>query len=448
MSRTDMLKVLAEAKAKLRVDQALAEMSDQVDEAHRLRLASLQRADADRNAERRVMQAQIQTLKEALGQAIGVRNGAAPPPPLQTTSDTPAVAPASTPRLRAVIQDFLDSYPKDRKPEMFAKHQAALAPLEALLGDKAVADLKQRDLIDFFDLVQALPRRWAEKCKRRGVSIRALAAEEHDQRLGRKTFTDNYLNPISIFIEKAQTNWQDQGFPMALTTRAIEFKGEDDEGKNKQRAMTTAELRRLFGEVLAPFRDEPAQAHRWWLPVLAFYTGARVNELCQINPQIDVRTSPEGIEHLLITEDTEGDPGIKKSVKTKVQRHVPLHPDLIEAGFLEYVRTVRATGAKLLFPAWRPTNGRASTQAERWFRDLLRDEKLRDDTPGARVVGFHAFRHTLLAMALNSNPAVDAGPITGHVDTTKSGTQRGYEGELNLPNKLKLLSSIQFTFKP
>ena len=102
----------------------------------------------------------------------------------------------------------------------------------------------------------------------------------------------------------------------------------------------------------------------------------------------------------------------------------------------------------LLFPAWRPTNGRASTQAERWFRDLLKDSGLRDTTAGRRLVGFHAFRHTLLAMALNSEPAVDAGPITGHVDMAKSGTQRGYEGELKLPNKLKLLNSIQFTFNP
>lgn len=445
MSSEDMLKVLAEAKTKLRVDQLRAEMTEEIDEAHRLRIAALQKAQAERDAERRELQAQVHTLQSALDRALSAR-GAFP----VATPMAPPAAPAKVPcpLLRTVIQDFLARYPNDRKPKMFAKHVAALAPLEALLGDRAVDQLKQRDIIEFFDLIEALPPRWAEKCKKRGISLRALADEDHERRLSKKTFTDNYLNPISIFIEKAQSNWQDQGFPLTITTRAIEFKGENDEGRNKQRAMTPGELKRLFHEVLAPLRDDKSQVHKWWLPMLAFYTGARVNELCQLNPQTDIRTSPEGIEHILITEDTEGDERLRKSVKTKVQRRVPLHPALVERGFLDYVSAVRATGSKLLFPAWNPTNGRASTQAERWFRDLLKESGLRDDTPAARLVGFHAFRHTLLAMALNSDPAVDAGPITGHADAAKSGTQRGYEGELQLHNKLKLLSSIQFTFRP
>jgi hypothetical protein len=128
--------------------------------------------------------------------------------------------------------------------------------------------------------------------------------------------------------------------------------------------------------------------------------------------------------------------------KTGVQRQVRLHPDLVAHGFMEYVDRVKATGAKRLFPAWKPTRGRASIQAEKWFRELLAATGLRDETPGARAVGMHAFRHTLLTMAANSNPAVDARPITCHVNATKSGAQRGYEGELSLANKMKRLQTI------
>jgi integrase len=135
-------------------------------------------------------------------------------------------------------------------------------------------------------------------------------------------------------------------------------------------------------------------------------------------------------------------------VKTGDEREVPLHPELIAGGFLDYVENVRKTSSKLLFPAWIPVNKRASTQAERWFRDLLRDAGLRDETPGGRLVGFHTFRHTLLTRAAESEPAVDAGPITGHTDAAKGGSQRTYEGERSLQKKLKLLNAIQFMFNP
>ena len=61
-----------------------------------------------------------------------------------------------------------------------------------------------------------------------------------------------------------------------------------------------------------------------------------------------------------MTKDTEADPGIVKSVKTGESRKVPIHKKLIELGFLEYASSVKARGAKRLFPAWEPTRKRAS----------------------------------------------------------------------------------------
>jgi integrase len=243
-------------------------------------------------------------------------------------------------------------------------------------------------------------------------------------------------------------NWQDQGFPVTLTTEGVEYLGEDDEGQRRQRDFSNEELARLFWIELAPFRTSADEDHKWWLPALAFYTGARVNELCQVNPQVDIGVSKDQIAYMLVTEDTEADERVRKSVKARRQRHVPLHPELIAAGFMAYVDRVRKSKSKLLFPAWTPTNSRASTQAERWFRDLLRANGLRDESAGRRLVGFHAFRHTLLARAANSKPPVDAGAITGHADPSKSSVVRGYEGELLLATKLRTLQGIEFGFNP
>ena len=69
----------------------------------------------------------------------------------------------------------------------------------------------------------------------------------------------------------------------------------------------------------------------------------------------------------------------------------------------------------------------------------------RDDTPFTKVTGMHAFRHTLLTLASNTVPRVDAGPLTGHVSDTNA-TQRGYEAELSLTNKQRRLEGIDFGF--
>jgi integrase len=441
-SKDDLLKLLTQAKEKLRVDAFRQEMEDEVIDAHRNRIAGIR--DAKRTAAEQVrvarLEAQNAVLKETLERALAVRD----------TSPATALPSAAVPEtpLHVLIDDFLATYGKDKKPAMFKKHQAALALLRELHGSKPIRALLQRDLVQYFELVEALPPRWAETCKKRGIGAQDLSLEDHETTLSKKTFDDNYVNPIGLFLKWARRNWQDQGFSSTLTIDGTEYQGEGEEGTFKQRALTNAELERLFHEVLSPFSKDPALDHRWWLPVLAFYTGARVNELCQLNPQVDFGTTSESIHFLHINKDGPGDPRIKKSVKTGDERHVPLHPDLLANGFLEYVDRVRRNGSLLLFPAWAPTNQRASVQAERWFRDLLAECGLRDESPSNRVVGFHAFRHTLLTRAADSNPPVDAGPLTGHTDLSKGGAQRGYEGQRSLPRKLKLLTSIQFQFKP
>lgn len=448
MKSDDRLKVLQRAREKLQLDAIRADHEQELEDANSRRVAALTEAQRARDVEQRIAQARIETLERALAIAQDARLAREPLPSAEPENSGKQVPHITPPVLAVVIDDFLTRYPKGQKPGMYKKHVAALAALKAVLGGKSVNQLRQSHLVEWFDLVERLPTRWAEKCKKSAIGLADLAAEEHASTLSKKTFTDNYLNPVALFMKWARTRWQDQGFPIALTTEGIEFTGEDDEGKNRQRAFRPDELERLFHGELLKFKGDEGQAHKWWLPVLAFYTGARVNELCQLNPSTDVLVTEGGIHYLLISEDTEGDSRVRKSVKTGVKRLVPLHAELTEGGFLQYVHRVRESGSKLLFPAWSPTNLKASTQAERWFRDLLRATGLRDETPGERVVGFHAFRHTLLAMALNSDPSVDAGPLTGHANPSKSAVQRDYEGPLALENKLKLLRSIQFTFKP
>src|SRR5690606_7003432 len=110
----------------------------------------------------------------------------------------------------------------------------------------------------------------------------------------------------------------------------IEYQGTRERGEDKQRAFRTEELQRLFlGEEIQSFATDPDQAERYWLPLLGLHTGARINELCQINPAEDWIT-PDGIHCLHITTETEAGEDVTKSINTGTPRIVPIHPKLIE----------------------------------------------------------------------------------------------------------------------
>jgi hypothetical protein len=361
--------------------------------------------------------------------------------PTSVAVPAPALAPASvvepskrkiTPTFKVVVDDFLNGYKKNKKPEMYKKLRPVLTMLLELVGDKPISDIKQTDINDFFDLLGNLPPRWSDECRKHNLTIRQLAKLEHPKILGPKTFSDTYLASVRPFLVHARRNWQDQGFPTGLSTEGIEYGGDREEGENKQRAMNPNELKRLFeGVEMQEFARDTTTAHCFWLPHIGLFTGARVNEICQINPQTDILKEDEsGIWYFWITKDTPADDGVVKTIKTGDSRKVPIHDKLIELGFIEYVKQLKKTGAKRLFPSWEPKNKRASGNAEKWFRILLRDLDLRDESPKSTLTGMHAFRHTLLSYGAARKPPLDLFCITGHVQgatpIAATGAGRGY----------------------
>ena len=104
---------------------------------------------------------------------------------------------------------------------------------------------------------------------------------------------------------------------------------------------------------------------------------------------------------------------------------------------------MRNAGHALLFPQWPPTRGKASGKAEKWFRDLIRNTGLRDETEGARLVGFHAFRSTFLNRAMNLD-IENAEWLTGHAEGQVSKIVRDYRGEAELAKKREVMERMQF----
>lgn len=426
--------LMAATKLKLRLDER--------DEQHEAELA----AQSTRHRAE-LARVRLESENESLRRLLSVPQlGLVGSPPARSAAAPGAGLGASVPTMGKVVNAFLTAFPKRKSPAMFKKHSAVLPLLLDIVGDKPVDGVRQADLKRFFDLVQKLPPRWSDICRQRSITPMKLAEEPHVKTMAPKTFEDTYKACVRSWLRDARVQWQDEGFPTTLTTDGITYAGNRNENEDKQRAFTDQELGRIFaGAEMALFAATPALEHQFWLPYLGLYTGARVNELCQLNPQTDIlQEADTGIWFLQLDEKPGADARVTKSIKNENSiRKIPIHSRLIALGFLSYVERMALQGAKLLFPQWRPVRGRASGEAEKWFRSFLTTLDLRDETPGARLVGMHAFRHTLMAHAFNATPRLDVTAITGH--SGKDGTVvKGYQGELSLANKQLILEAVKF----
>lgn len=188
------------------------------------------------------------------------------------------------------------------------------------------------------------------------------------------------------------------------------------------------ELVQLFEHALFCGKLElPASAGgpaAWWMPILAYFTGAREEELAQMKVR-DVREAKGLGWYLEIT-----DLGEDQTLKTTAsKRRVPIHSELVRLGFLDYVDALRAAGQLQLFPMLRADKeGKRSARFCQWFGRFLRNKVGIKD----RTKVFHSFRHLFSDICKESGVDSEvARALTGH--TQRVGSNRdaasGYGGE-------------------
>lgn len=132
------------------------------------------------------------------------------------------------------------------------------------------------------------------------------------------------------------------------------------------------DLRRLFAspvftQGLRPVGGKGEAA--FWLPYLGLWTGARLEELGQLLVS-DVR-SEHGCTYLSISDEPESGKRLKSSSS---RRRVPVHPELVTLGFLNYVQQQKQASERRLFPLLSRSGGRQLTSSwSQWFSRYLRE---------------------------------------------------------------------------
>jgi len=313
--------------------------------------------------------------------------------------ETPSPAPAAP--VKVTLEDLIDRY-------MDAPERAGLSGKtkdgyrvifrllkEALGGNKPVRDITRDDCRRLQSTLTKVPPNATKRFP--GMSLEEVAkhAEAHGIEPMSATSINSYLNNLASLF-----NWAVQE-DIAEKNPATGLRVQDNRrGKDKKKPFSTEQLTTIFSTPLyvgcLNDREGYAQAGpsrprrgRFWVPLISLYSGMRLNECCQLLTS-DV-TTIDGTTCILIQEDPEGgDEGDKKRVKTDAgERYVPVHPELVKIGFLEFVEEQRKAKNARLFPDL-PLGANAyySDPFSKWYGRFLKSAN-----SYTKKTTFHSFRH-------------------------------------------------------
>lgn len=328
-----------------------------------------------------------------------------------------SAAPVATPQARVAVKaqpsvddllsahgnvhlDDLKRAGRDAKTIMESRHSLYL--LEGIIGNKPVAGLTGDDCRTFFDEVAYWPRHATKRAEFVGLSVREVLhkAKTMNEPPPAQATVNKHHQRLSTFFNWLKKNKRITDNPLLGLVR----QDKDDAQEETGRAFTQAELDAIFEPVAFRAWAEH-HAHRWWVPMLALYSGARVTELSQL--------------YLADVEVIDGIPGVhinrrfpgQKLKNKQSRRFVPLAQPVLDAGFMAFVDDVRTAGNKRLFPQLPNNDGNGfGRQMSKQFADYI---KKRGVTEAG--MGMHAFRHTLATrLARAKVPLETISKITGH----------------------------------
>jgi integrase len=318
-----------------------------------------------------------------------------------------AVAAPNGETLRVAFEGWKKA--KTRPKNTSDEYERAINQFVELQGDLPIVQIKRSHAREFREALQEVPRRRTGNLLKAPLPELAQWGRDHPKEPKISTSTVNkQLGAVQTIALWARDNglipddvpWADPFSRMRLE--------EDDPDREP---FTTAELKLLFATPVFTKGERPegGRGHAaFWLPLMGLFSGARQSELAGLSVA-DVRTDEQSkVTALFITKDRERG----KRVKTRQsQRAVPVHPELVKLGFLEYVEDAWRTRGDhaWLFPLVAPDTSGVKAWSK-WFGRYIRDIGITDK---AKV--FHSFRHNFkdaLRMAEVSEEVHDA--LTGH----------------------------------
>jgi len=338
--------------------------------------------------------------------------------------------------LSQCIEEFISEKKRGwRDPHSYTNEHKDYRPklmlLTEILGDPLASEVTKTDIVKYKNTLFKLP---SNRHKKPAYSERTidqlLEMDIPCQDLLSNTTISNHFVKVASFLAWLSQN-DLAGYNLSSPLRRVIRKDRSD--SELRAAFTHSDLSALFNNNYYLKRQHRYQS-QYWIPLLALFTGARLNELCQLD-SADIY-EVDGIWCLDINSKNG-----KRLKNLSSMRVIPLHTILTDKlSFLDFVKSRK--GHKL-FPELRQSPVGHGQSFSKWFNRTYRKNvgvgqcKERKD--------FHSFRHTFANYFKQSIDVQEfrVSELLGHKGSSTI-TYSRYGKESSLTAKKELIESLQF----
>ncbi len=224
--------------------------------------------------------------------------------------------------------------------------------LREILENPAVSTISFDDGRKFKETLLKLPPN-RTKGKYAGNSVKELISMRPSKTMSNST-VNKYLRRTSQLFHWGRKNGHVAENPFAEL--GLKDSRQEHEERNRY---DYEDIKKLFNP--ESFNSSKFKhPYNYWLPILGLYTGARLEELCQLHAS-DVYQSGD-IWVIDINNKME------KRLKTKSsKRLIPLHPKVVELGFIGFVQSKPAGPGCRVFPELKKQRDGYGQAASKWF---------------------------------------------------------------------------------
>ena len=310
-------------------------------------------------------------------------------------------------------------------------YRPKLSILTEILGNPPSNDITKADIVKYKNVLFNMPSNRNKKPKYSGQTIEQLM-DMHippNDLLSNTTISNNFVKVASFLSwlsenDLAQTN-------LSLPLRRVIRKEKVDSELRLE--FNHHDLEAIFNNNFY-FRGKHRCSAHFWIPLLALFTGARLNELCQLD-KADIILI-EGIWCIDINRKND-----KRLKNLSSIRTIPLHSVLVkELGFIEFVGSVQ--GIKL-FPELEKSTVGYGQSFSKWFNRTYR--KNVGVGQGKERKDFHSFRHTFANYfkQMENIQEFRVSEILGHKGNSTI-TYSRYGKQASPESKRNLIESVQY----
>lgn len=345
--------------------------------------------DKQRN-EKRVSGGELLKIQEdeatakAVAQAISLYNAPLPSAQIQPPKEINLFSE----KMPIYIEN--ESVSRGWRPKTKGKILHVLTIAMEIMGNKGLNEYTREDFENFRKILQTLPSNVAKKQELGNKTLIEISKENAISKKY-KTLTPSSINTLigqlHTFLEWSRIN----GYIHSNLTAKLKMK--DRRKKIDDRLpFEDEDIETIVSKIFIPSVSKLFQKHpeRLWMTLIGFYNGMRMEEIAQLHIEDIYLDKKFNLWVFDLNENINSKGEADKNVKNlPSMRVIPIHPKLIEFGFLDYYEKTKAEGQERVFHQLKKGRDGYGRGMGDWFN---REIKRHIEKPLKK--SFHSTRHT------------------------------------------------------